>query len=169
LHHDILIPVIASPRDRTRVTSNYQTFIERSRYLRRGDYVWSDTLAAPLSFIEAVGYDSYSIRMMTSFLRHHTVMAKPMVGHLINGKVVNADQLVSELLNVLGAADRLTAGRLANARSRDLRYKPVGYILSAHKDAEDEKMDRRRAMIDDRTTVLQQEAQARLLRDAIGS
>jgi multimeric flavodoxin WrbA len=169
LHHDALIPVVASSRDRRGMVSNYQTFIERSRYLRRGDYVWSDTLAAPLSFVDSIGYDSYPIRMMTSFLRHHTVMAKPMVGHLVDGHLVNAEQLVSEFLPVLAAADRLTAGRLANARGRDLRYNPVGYILSAHKEAEDQKLDRRRTTIEDRTSVLQREAQARLLRNAIGS
>ena len=49
LHHDALVPVVASPRDRSRVVGNYQTFIERSRYLRRGDYVWSDMLVAPLT------------------------------------------------------------------------------------------------------------------------
>ena len=82
---------------------------------------------------------------------------------------INADQIVGEFPAFLAAAERLTCGRLANARSHDLRYKPVGYILSAHKDHEDEKMRRREAMIDDRAATLQQEAQVRLLRDAIGS
>jgi len=169
LCHDALVPVVASPRDRSRVAGNYQTFIERSRYLRRGDYVWSDMLVAPLSFVDSIGYDSYSIRMMTSFLRHHTVMAKPMIGQMVNGQLVNADQIVSEFPAFLAAAERLTCGRLAHARGCDLRYKPVGYILSAHKDFEDEKMRRREAMIENRTDILQQEAKARLLRDAIGS
>jgi multimeric flavodoxin WrbA len=169
LHHDALIPVVVSPRDRSRVVGNYQTFIERSRYLRRGDYVWSDMLIAPLTFVESIGYDSYSIRMMTSFLRHHTVMAKPMIGQLVDGELANSDQILSEFPEFLAAAERLTCGRLAHARSRDLRYKPVGYILSAHKDLEDEKLRRREAMIRDRTTILQREAQARLLREAVGS
>jgi multimeric flavodoxin WrbA len=169
LHHDALVPVVASPRDRSRVVGNYQTFIERSRYLRRGDYVWSDMLVAPLSFVDSIGYDSYSIRMMTSFLRHHTVMAKPMIGQLVNGHLVNADQIMAEFPAALAAAERLTCGRLAKARSHDLRYRPVGYILSADKDAEDEKMQRRAAMIEGRTRTLQQEALARLLRNAIGS
>jgi multimeric flavodoxin WrbA len=169
LLHDALVPVVASPRDRSRVVGNYQTFIERSRYIRRGDYVWSDLVVAPLSLVDAVGYDSYSIRMMTSFLRHHTVMTKPIVGHLAGGTVSNMDDVVSDFLAFLGVANRVAAGRLAHARSRDLRYKPVGYVLSAHKDAEDEKMQQRRVTIEDRTSHLQQQAQARLLRDVIGS
>jgi multimeric flavodoxin WrbA len=169
LHHDALVPVVASVADRSRIVGNYQTFIERSRYLRRGDYIWSDMLVTPLSFVDSVGYDSYSIRMMTSFLRHHTVMAKPIVGQLVNDRLANSEQVVSELLHMLPAAERLTCGRLAHARGRDLRYKPVGYVLSADKDSEDEKMRRREAMIEDRTSTLQQEAHRRLLRDAIGS
>ena len=169
LHHDMLIPVVASFRDRRRVVSNYQTFIERSRYLRRGDYVWSDMLVAPLSFVDSVGYDSYSVRMMTSFLRHHTVMARPMVGHLVNDRLVNADQIMAEFPALLASSDRLTSGRLAHARNRDLRYSPVGYVLSADKDLEDQKMQRRRAMVEDRLSMLKQEAETRLLRNAVGS
>jgi multimeric flavodoxin WrbA len=168
LDHDALVPVVASPRDRSRIVGNYQTFIERSRYIRRGDYVWSDLVVAPLSFVESVGYDSYSIRMMTSFLRHHTVMTKPIIGHLTNGVLSNVDEILTDFRAFLTAASRMTAGRLAHARSHDLRYQPVGYILSAHKDLEDEKMQQRRAMIEDRTHDLQQQAQARLLRDVVG-
>lgn len=170
LHFDVLIPVVASPRDRSRVVSNYQTFIERTRYLRRGDYVWSDMLVSPLSFVETASYDSYSIRMLTSFLRHHTVLAQPMIGHVVDGAVINREQILGAFGPLLAAAERLTAGRLAQARSAaGLRYRPVGYVLSAHKDAEDEKLRRREAMVDDRANMLEQEARARLLRDAIGS
>lgn len=169
LFHDALVPVVASPRDRSRVVGNYQTLIERSRYIRRGDYIWSDLVVAPLSFVDSVGFDSYSIRMMTSFLRHHTVMTKPIVGQLVGGELSNIDEILNDFGAFLRTTDRVTAGRLAHARSRDLRYKPVGYILSAHKDSEDEKLQQRRAMIEDRTFYLQQQAQARLLRDVIGS
>lgn len=168
LRHDAIVPVVAAPRDRSRLASNYQTFIERSRYLRRGDYVWSDMLVAPLSLIDSMGYDSYSIRMMTSFLRHHTIITKPLVGHLVKGEIANLDEIVSEFPAILSAAERLTCGRLAHARSRDLKYKPVGYVLSAHKDAEDEKLKRRESMINDRLTSLQTDARSRLLRNVVG-
>jgi multimeric flavodoxin WrbA len=170
LNQDLLVPVAVSPRDRSRLSSNYQTFIERTRYLRRGDYAWSDLLVAPLSLVESTGFDSRAIRMMTSFLRHHTVMAQPMVGQIVDGKLANREHIFAALGPLLAAAERLTAGRLAQARSSGgLRYHPVGYVLSAHKDAEDEKLRRRQAMIDDRAALLEQEARARLLRDAIGS
>jgi multimeric flavodoxin WrbA len=165
LHYDGLVPIVASPRDRSRVVGNYQTFIERSRYLRRGDYVWSDLVIAPLSFVDSVGYDSYSIRMMTSFLRHHTIMTKPITGHLVDGTTSNVDEIVAGLHDFLVTADRVTAGRLSSARAQDLRYKPVGYILSADKDAEDEKMQQRRAAVEDRAFFLQQVAKTRLLRN----
>lgn len=168
LHHDMLVPVVASMRGSAVAASNYQTFIERSRYLRRGDYIWSDLLVAPLSFVDSFGHNSYLLRMMTSFLRHHTVMAKPLVGHVGGGKSVNMDEIVASMLAILRSAERLTAGRLADARGRSLKYNPVGYVLSANKDAEDEKMQRRAAMVEDRAAKLEGQARARLLRDVIG-
>lgn len=169
LYADMIVPVVASLRDKSRIVSNYQSFIERSRYIRRGDYIWSDLLVAPISFVDSFSFDSYSIRMMTSFLRHHTVMARPLTGLISGGQLANREEVLNGLLETLATAERLTCGRLALARNRDQKYRPVGYILSAHKDAEDEKMQRRNAMIEDRMSVLQQQAKARLLRNIIGS
>ncbi|NVO17492.1 MAG: flavodoxin family protein [Rhodoplanes sp.] len=163
LHHDALVPVVASPRDRARIVGNYQTFIERSRYLRRGDYVWSDLVVAPLSFVDQAGFDSYPIRMLTSFLRHHTIMTKPLVGHLVGGVLGNADELLADLGSFLSVAERATAGRLVDARRHDTSYNPVGYILSAAKDAGDRKARQHHDMMEDRTRHLLAEARTRLM------
>ena len=45
---DAVIPVTYCTTDRAGLQSQYQEFIERTRYLRRGDYVFSDILSAPL-------------------------------------------------------------------------------------------------------------------------
>lgn len=167
LHHDMLVPVVASPKNGAAVATNYQTFIERSRYIRRGDYAWSDLLVMPLSFVDSYGHNSYLLRMMTSFLRHHTIMAKPLVGFVADGKALNRDQLLAATLQTVRVADRLTAGRLSEARQRIRKYNPVGYVLSANKDAEDEKLRRRAAMVEDREARLENEARMRLLRNAV--
>ena len=44
LDYDAIIPVIYSNKNEVNMVSNYQKFMERTRYLRRGDYVLSDTL-----------------------------------------------------------------------------------------------------------------------------
>lgn len=169
LNFDAIVPVVLSPRGRAGLVGNYQTFVERSRYLRRGDYVWSDLVVAPLSFVDAVGCDTYAIRMMTSFLRHHTVMTRPLVGHLVDGALANADDVVAGLGAFLDATARVTAGRLAGATPVPERYNPVGYILSAHKDAEDQAAERRRGMVEARAARLADEAQRRLAVDTVDS
>jgi multimeric flavodoxin WrbA len=164
LHHDMLVPVVATARDRSRVSSNYQTFIERTRYLRRGDYVWSDVVVAPIAYAEPGTYDSYPIRMMTSFLRHHTVMTQPLCGVVQNGAVLNGSDVADGLLAAVRHAERLTAGNLAQVDKPSYRYHPVGYVLSANKDAEDEKLKRRHAMVRDRAEKMVRQAGQRLKR-----
>jgi multimeric flavodoxin WrbA len=169
LHHDMLVPVTASSRDRSRVNSNYQSFIERTRYIRRGDYVWSDLLVAPLAYSEPGSFDSYAIRTMTSFLRHHTVMSRPLVGVVEDGVVVNTTEVADGLMAAVGHAERLAAGNLATIDEPSSQYRPVGYVLSANKDAEDEKMERRVAMVKDRTEGMKRQAALRLKRRAVHS
>jgi multimeric flavodoxin WrbA len=162
LHHDALIPVVASSRDRIAMRTNYQTFIERSRYVRRADYSWSDLLVAPLVLTESVGYDTHAIRLMTSFLRHHTVMSQPIVGKIAAGAVFDFEALATGLERACALTERLAAGRLALGSRPDHRYRPIGYVLSADKDVEDEKLQRRRDVAAEREARIAREASARL-------
>ncbi len=73
--------------------SNYQRFIERTRYLRRGDYVFSDWLCAPLVIEELGANENMHIRLLTSMLRHHTIMVKPMISYTQAGKDLNFDEV----------------------------------------------------------------------------
>lgn len=163
LGHDAIIPVTVSLQDRASVVSNYQTFIERTRYLRRGDYVFSDWLTAPLCFEEIGVHENYSIRMMTSMIRHHTVMAKPMIGHIFQGNILNWDQLVLDFRKFTAETRKLTAARLAEVDEKETtQYNPVGYILSADKDREDERLKKRLVMTKSRIQRLMIEASKRL-------
>ncbi|MGF7473839.1 hypothetical protein WFJ45_24230, partial [Salmonella enterica subsp. enterica serovar Minnesota] len=49
---DAVVLAAYSPVDRGSVRSVYQRFMERTRYLRRDDYVYSNVLTAPLVFSE---------------------------------------------------------------------------------------------------------------------
>jgi multimeric flavodoxin WrbA len=163
LHHDLIVPVVVSLRDRV-VRSTYQTFIERTRYLRRSDYVWSDVMIAPLVLEEPGDHCSLPLRMMTSFIRHHTVMAKPMIAYLHDGRVANAASVEEDFARTLELAARLTAGRLTLAQevAPEQHYTPVGYVISAQKEAEDRRLDRRLAPARARRDRLIAEANARL-------
>jgi multimeric flavodoxin WrbA len=163
LGHDAIIPVTVSLKDRSSLVSNYQTFIERTRYLRRGDYVFSDWLTAPLSFEEIGVNENYSIRMMTSMIRHHTVMAKPMKGHIFQSKILNWDQLVLDFRQFTEETRNLTTARLAEVDEKETtQYNPVGYILSADKDKEDERLKKRQGMTKSRNDNQMLEASKRL-------
>jgi multimeric flavodoxin WrbA len=167
LDHDMLVPVVATARERSRVSTNYQTFIERTRYVRRGDYVWSDLVVAPIAYAEPGSYDSYPIRMMTSFLRHHTVMTQPLCGVVQDGKVQNRAAIDEALLVAAGHASRIAAGNLMEIRQPSNRYHPVGYILSASKDVEDEKLKKRHTMVRDRAEKMLRQAAVRLKRRVV--
>ncbi|HEX3147111.1 MAG TPA: NAD(P)H-dependent oxidoreductase [Gemmataceae bacterium] len=164
---DAIIPVVYSTQDRTGLISRYQEFIERTRYLRRGDYVFSDTLCAPLVVEELGAGDNMQIRMMTSMLRHHTIITKPMTAYLHNGAYINEEQVWSEMDEFLAQAKRTTVGRMLTAASgaEHLKYNPVGYVLAAMKDAEDVKMKRRKEMIDNRMARARAMVSLRLLSD----
>jgi len=163
LYHDMIVPVGVSLQGAV-AGSKYQLFVERTRYLRRCDYIWGDIMVAPLVLEEQGDFRSLPIRMMTSFLRHHTVMAKPMIGYLRDNEVTNMQLLEESYLLSLGFAARLAAGRLALAReSTALRqYNPIGYSLTFDKDMADERNRRQAAAGAARRHRLLTEAEKRL-------
>ena len=125
---DIIVPTVYSPRDRTGIDSVYQQFMERTRYLRRGDYVFTDRLVAPLVLMEIGAHENIDLRMMTSFVRHHTVISRPIIGYLHNSKLLNGDEVAAELQRAAIDGARLLAGRLA---STNLRLAVTNIIQSA--------------------------------------
>ncbi len=163
LYQELIVPVGVSMREPI-VGSKYQTFLERTRCLRRADYVWGDAMVAPLILEEPGDYGSLPIRMMTSFLRHHTVMARPMVGYLDEAQLSNATRVEEDLSRTLDLAARLAAGRLALAReiAPTSHYRTVGYVVSTEKDGEDDRLQLRRKPADARRARLIAEAEKRL-------
>lgn len=164
LYHDAIVPVMLSTRDSRDVKSSYQTFMERTRYLRRGDYVFSNQLVAPLVFEEIGASQNYALRAMTSMVRHHTVISKPIVGYLHEGAVLNSQEVFASMREFLSSVRPLAAARISEAfEKKNHQYNPVGYILSANKEIEDTRLDTRKDMIKSRYEHMQGEAQKRLL------
>ena len=163
LDHDVIIPVALSLNDTTGVVNNYQTFIERTRYLRRGDYVFSNQLVAPLTFEEVGARENYSMRMMTSMLRHHTVMSKPLIAHIYGDHILNRTQVENDFRVLVQSARQVVNARLAEVvESENSKYNPIGYVLSSAQDAENERLGARDLMKQDRYSRLKHEADARL-------
>ncbi|MBU1249301.1 MAG: flavodoxin family protein [Proteobacteria bacterium] len=161
---DVLMPIIYSPVDRKGLISSYQEFMERTRYLRRGDYVFSDRLVIPLVFEELGAKENMHIRIITSTIRHHTMMHRPVIGWISDGKLLNPEQVVEDLSQALDMGLRLTAGRLGLLAldSRVVSYNPVGYVLANLDENERENILARQQSSQERKERLMEESRRRL-------
>lgn len=165
LDYDVIVPVAYSPRDRSKLTTVYQRFIERTRYLRRGDYLFTDVAIIPLVLEELGVTEHLHIRMLTSMIRHHTVILKPDVCYLNDGQRLNWDSVVETWNANLEHARRITIGRLVAYQDGNeaVSYHPVGYVLSAAADRELSVEERRRVLHEDREQRRAKDAEQRLL------
>lgn len=165
LDHDVIVPVGYSPVDRRGLVNAYQRFIERTRYLRRGDYLFTDVMVMPFILDELGANENLPIRMTTSLIRHHTVVGKPMVATIHKDAMLNMDGVDEDWAMLLDQARRLTVGRLQGAgMDPKIAYNPVGYVLSALKDKEASVVERRAVLHQDREVRQQQYAVSRLAR-----
>lgn len=129
-----------SPVQRRDIQSVYQRFMERTRYLRRDDYVLGEKLVAPLVISEVNANQNLHIRMLTSFIRHQTVLHHPLIGVELNGELLNTEMLEKQAVSFAETTVRLILGKLtvSATTSQDKSYNPIGYIISKQKKAEDE-------------------------------
>lgn len=154
--YDAVLLGAYSPIERSDVRSVYQRFVERTRYWRRDEYLIGDRLAAPLVISEIGSNQNLHIRMLTSFLRHHTVLHHPLVGMEHKGQLLNWDAVREQALSFGQNAVRLTVGRLLqNEDAVALRtYNPVGYIISSQKKTEESTTEKALDAIADRKESL---------------
>lgn len=122
-----------SPKDWESLNSVYQRFIERTRYFRRDDYVFSDYVAAPIVISEIESQQHISMRMSMSLLRHNTILTKPLIGRMMDGKILNWDALVESGEKFVASVTAMTPARLQDAATdkKERRYNPVGYAISS--------------------------------------
>lgn len=160
LQADVIIPVLHEPVDSSD-NQFYQEFIERTRYLRRGDYVLGDTLTFPLVYEELGSQGILGLRAVTSMLRHHTVVSRPIKVCYQDQNILNLSSVLDNFSSIVDHATDLTKSRiLALASSSDnLKYNPVGYVLSSEKDYEDQLLNVRR------TTLYHRQVDSREQRD----
>lgn len=140
LSPDAVLTAAYSPYDRAHVHSVYQQFIERTRYIRRDDYQFGDLLGAPFIISEAGANQNLHIRMMTSFIRHLTVLSHPLIGIEHKGEILDRDMLVKQGVKFARQAKQVTIGRLKSPGNviKERTYNPIGYQISKQK-AEDDK------------------------------
>lgn len=164
LDYDMIVPVAFSPIERSGLKNVYQRFIERTRYLRRGDYLFSDVVIMPLVFNEVGSAENLQTRMITSLIRHHTIVVKPNIGHILQGELLNQEEVSENWCVAIEQAQRIAKGRMLQLSTEgDIGYNPVGYLLSLAKNQEDNVDDRRKMMRIDRKTRRLADSQKRMV------
>jgi len=143
---DALVPVFYSPRDKRGLRSTYQQFVERTRYLRRSDYILANVPVAAMVFEEPDAGQNLHVRVITSLIRHQTIVLRPMVVPVLQGKAVYPDMLDEKFGAFLDCVAKITAGRYASAveeKSVSL-YNAVGYTLNYARDKQGDVVECRR-------------------------
>ena len=160
---DAMVPVAVSMNDYNKVGTNYQTFLERTRYLRRGDYFFSDIMIAPLIFQEIGSMENLHVRMITSFIRHHTVISKPIIVYLFKNKILNENAISKCFDNFIHDTSKLAVARLTDVLvgGQFTKYNPVGYVVSPSKDHENA-LKKRQMVVSERQKRLKAIAKERI-------
>jgi hypothetical protein len=103
--------------------------------------------------------------MLTSVVRHHTVLLRPVIGHVQGGEILDQSQLDADFGQFLDQTTRVTTGRLAVCLDDNpsfSKYNPVGYVLSLKKDEEDERLSHRAEAVKGRENRTREDALSRL-------
>ncbi|MFH1912645.1 MAG: NAD(P)H-dependent oxidoreductase, partial [Pseudomonadota bacterium] len=146
--------------------SIYQSFIERTRYIRRSDYLFSNRLVAPLLLQDIGSNEHLSIRIMTSTIRHNTIMNRPIVFHRDGDTLIKVQESLSDLEKFIDTSAKATIGKLIFGAGSDnqTQYQPFGYTLSSQRDAKPENVVIRKNLVEARLAKIRQAVKTRLKR-----
>ena len=135
---DAILMMSYSPIDRSKLNSVYQRFIERTRYIRRANYGFSELLAAPFVISEINANQNLHIRMLTSLVRHHTILHHPVIAYKHENEIINYEYCMKQFNVFLDSAIKTTCARLLRESSEiDTEYNPLGYIISKERNKTD--------------------------------
>jgi len=110
------------------IKTNYQQFIERTRYLRRDDYLIGDKLVTSLILSEVNSNRNLHIRILTSLMRHHNILTKPILIFKNANTYINLENIKKQFIDFCQ-----TALRVKKDPKKINEYKPVGYEISLEK------------------------------------
>lgn len=136
---DVIVPVTYNPVDRSGLESPYQSLMERLRFMRRSNYMLSDRLIAPLVLEEIGAGQNLHIRMITSLIRQHSIVTKPILAYFRHGVALNDTEVAQQFAALNQTARNITRGRLllyANT-TESIEYKTVGYFSDQFEDAQE--------------------------------
>lgn len=147
---DVIVPVTYNPAVREGLTSAYQALMERLRFMRRSNYMLSDRLIAPLVLEEIGAGQNLHIRMITSLIRQHSIVSKPLLAYFRNGVALNEHEVAQQFAALNQMARHITRGRLllyANTLE-SIEYQTVGYFSDQFENAQEKAQISQRIHLD---------------------
>jgi multimeric flavodoxin WrbA len=168
LDADAILIAAYSPEDGSRTKSVYQQFVERTRYLRRDNYVFEDLLVAPFILSHVEARQNLHIRMVTSMVRHHTILNRPIIAFESEGKLIDRASVVRDSELFVARSKQLSVARYLQHKA-ETEYRPIGYEISAAKWREEYASGRMGQAIGRRQADHQLLAKARLDPERTGS
>ena len=139
---DALLICAYNTENRKELLSYYQQFMERTRYIRRDNYLYSDLLVSPFVISELSARQNIHIRIMTSLIRHQTILSHPLIGMIQDGIYINENEVRDNSIEFIERAAKISQSRIDKSNLPDSTYQPVGYIISKHKMENDKKSGR---------------------------
>ena len=113
------------PANSYNVKDIFQKVLERTRIIRRDNFLLSNVPVTSLSVEEPPNMSLFSLKVMTSFLRHNTVIYPPLkVCYLKNEKVNGVD---NEFIDFLNFSMKIKNGKQTTYNEQTAFYLPIGY------------------------------------------
>lgn len=134
---DAILVCAYNPENRKEMISVYQQYMERTRYIRRDNYLYSDVLIAPFVLSELSARQNIHLRIMTSMVRHQTIIHHPLIGIFNEGNYINEKNIDKYSDNFIRSAVNISRGRHKSVVELDNIYKPDGYVISKEKTNKD--------------------------------
>jgi multimeric flavodoxin WrbA len=127
---DAILLAAYVPDDLKQRVSVYQQFMERTRYLRRDHYVFSDRLCAALVLGDTMPDQRLALRMTTSLIRHQAILHSPLVATLDKATAPSSG-LVETGIGFAARARDIKQKRQQFSLSGEGDYRPIGYDICA--------------------------------------
>ena len=103
------------------IQSNYQQFIERTRYLRRDDYSMGSKLVTSFIVSEVNSNRNLHIRTLTSLIRHKNILSKPLLIFKNQNSYINIDAVKKQFKNFINDIECLNSKKGKYLRANRLR------------------------------------------------
>ena len=113
--------------------------MERTRYIRRDNYMYSDVLVAPFVLSELSARQNMHLRIMTSMVRHQTIIHHPIIGIFYEGSYINEKTVTKYSENFIRSAIDIVKGRykaefdLDNIYNSNTMHQEVTTLLEKNK------------------------------------